>query len=118
MQDTLFLLQQQLSSFVCATTKKAEPRFVYEHLASWLGLMPVSRSVPFRAFTSAPSEGWEVAPDMLSMQQSMMSAPAWAQASWVATPVPAVSCVCTCMGMSGNCFLHSQERHKQQTCSV
>ncbi len=38
---------------------------------------------------------------MASMQQSTMSAPAAAQASCVATPVPAVSCVCTCSGTSG-----------------
>ena len=37
-----------------------------------------------------------MAPDMESMAQSTMSAPAAAQASCVATPVPAVSCVCTC----------------------
>ena len=36
------------------------------------------------------------APDMESMAQSTMSAPACAHASCVATPVPAVSCVCTC----------------------
>ena len=42
------------------------------------------------------------APDMESMAQSTMSAPALAQASCVATPVPAVSWVCTWMTRSGN----------------
>jgi hypothetical protein len=39
---------------------------------------------------------------MESMQQSMMSAPASAHAIWVATPVPAVSCVWTWIGIVGN----------------
>lgn len=39
---------------------------------------------------------------MESMAQSMMSAPALAHASCVATPVPAVSWVCTCSTRSGN----------------
>lgn len=51
--------------------------------------MPVSSGVPCSAFTMAPMLGWLVRPDMLSTQQSTMSAPAAAAASWVATPVPA-----------------------------
>jgi hypothetical protein len=56
--------------------------------SSCLGSMPVSRGVPASAFTMAPMLGWLVRPLMLSMQQSMMSAPASAAAIWVATAVP------------------------------
>jgi hypothetical protein len=37
-----------------------------------------------------------------STAASTASAPAWAAASIEATPVPAVSCVCTWMGSEGN----------------
>ncbi len=52
-------------------------------------------------------EGCEVMPLMLSMQASIMSAPASAAAIWVATPVPAESWVWTWMARSGNCFLQA-----------
>ena len=57
---------------------------------------------PASECTIAPMDGWLVVPLTESMQQSMMSAPAAAAASWVATAVPAVSWVCTWMGRSGN----------------
>jgi hypothetical protein len=62
---------------------------------------PVSSGVPAVAATMAPSEGWEVVPAMESTAPSTMSAPAAAAAKAVATPVPAVSCVCTWMGVCG-----------------
>ena len=46
-------------------------------------------------------EGWLVVPDIESTAQSMISAPAAAAASCVATPVPAVSWVWTWMGTPG-----------------
>ena len=57
--------------------------------------------MPLVAATIAPSEGCEVVPAMASTAPSTMSAPAAAAASAVATPVPAVSCVWTAMGVCG-----------------
>lgn len=56
---------------------------------------PVSSGVLRRAPTMAPREGCEVVPDMASKHASTASAPALAAAIIEATPVPAVSCVCT-----------------------
>jgi hypothetical protein len=62
----------------------------------------VSNFPPWVAAMMAPTLGWEVRPDMASVAQSTTSAPAAAATSMVATPVPAVSCVCTWMGRLGN----------------
>mmetsp|Transcript_23155 Transcript_23155/g.78199 ORF Transcript_23155/g.78199 Transcript_23155/m.78199 type:complete len:244 (+) Transcript_23155:1861-2592(+) len=63
---------------------------------------PVSSSVPFTAATIAPKDGCDVSPAMESIAASTTSAPAAAAASMEATPAPALSCVCTWIGTSGN----------------
>mmetsp|Transcript_24429 Transcript_24429/g.60042 ORF Transcript_24429/g.60042 Transcript_24429/m.60042 type:complete len:262 (-) Transcript_24429:1380-2165(-) len=63
---------------------------------------PVSSSVPATEPSTAPMEGCDVSPAMASVHTSTTSAPASAHASMLATPVLAVSCVCTWMGRSGN----------------
>ena len=63
---------------------------------------PVSCAVPCVDPISAPIEGWLVKPASASVHTSTTSAPASAHANIDATPVPAVSCVCTWMGKSGN----------------
>mmetsp|Transcript_11496 Transcript_11496/g.48195 ORF Transcript_11496/g.48195 Transcript_11496/m.48195 type:complete len:228 (+) Transcript_11496:1360-2043(+) len=70
--------------------------------------IPVSYCVPCVEPISAPMDGWLVKPASASVQTSTTSAPASAHASIEATPVPAVSCVCTWMGKSGN-FSRSAE---------
>jgi hypothetical protein len=65
-------------------------------------VIPVSSAVPAVVPISAPMLGCDVVPDIGSIAQSTASAPARAAASIDATPVPAVSCVCTWMGKSGN----------------
>mmetsp|Transcript_27434 Transcript_27434/g.89805 ORF Transcript_27434/g.89805 Transcript_27434/m.89805 type:complete len:210 (-) Transcript_27434:2352-2981(-) len=62
---------------------------------------PVSNSEPRRASVRAPMLGWEVSPLKASVATSTTSAPALAHASMLATPVAAVSCVCTWIGRSG-----------------
>ena len=63
--------------------------------------LPVLYSVSCKLATSAPMLGWDVIPDIESVAQSTISAPASAHASIEATPAPAVSCVCTCIGSLG-----------------
>mmetsp|Transcript_11679 Transcript_11679/g.43285 ORF Transcript_11679/g.43285 Transcript_11679/m.43285 type:complete len:228 (+) Transcript_11679:798-1481(+) len=63
---------------------------------------PVSWRVPCVDPISAPIAGCEVNPASASVHTSTTSAPASAHASIEATPVPAVSCVCTWIGKSGN----------------
>mmetsp|Transcript_43518 Transcript_43518/g.70042 ORF Transcript_43518/g.70042 Transcript_43518/m.70042 type:complete len:228 (-) Transcript_43518:1477-2160(-) len=63
---------------------------------------PVSSSVPAVEPMRAPMDGCEVSPAMASVHTSTTSAPASAAAIMLATPVPAVSCVWTWMGRSGN----------------
>ena len=63
---------------------------------------PVARPSCASAATMAPIEGCDVMPAMESTATSTASAPAAEAASIEATPVAAVSCVCTWIGRCGN----------------
>ena len=79
--------------------------------------MPVSSSVPFSEATTAPIDGCEVVPDIASIATSTASAPAFAHSTIEITPVPAVSCVCTWMGRSGN-SARIEEIRRRALCGV
>ena len=90
----------------CPDSKAAyEKRTVSQYsisLDSSCSSTPVSRSPFCSAATKEPIDGWLVMPDIESTAQSTASAPAAEQASIEATPVPAVSWVCTWIGKFGN----------------
>mmetsp|Transcript_1370 Transcript_1370/g.4649 ORF Transcript_1370/g.4649 Transcript_1370/m.4649 type:complete len:288 (+) Transcript_1370:889-1752(+) len=88
-----------------AYSPRACSQYVFR-TSCFLRSTPVSSSVPRTASARAPIEGWLVRPEKASVATSTTSAPALAAASMDATPVPAVSCVCTWMGRSG-CSLRS-----------